>query len=47
MVVPIRTIYDIIKRVDNNLTLNRMVGQGRRALEMTDKRIKQLIERMD
>ena len=42
-----RTIYDITKRVDNNLTLNRMVGQGRKALKMTDERIKQLIERVD
>ena len=47
MDVPIRTIYDIIERFDNNLTLNRMVGQGRKALKMTDKRRKQLMKRVD
>ena len=47
MDVPISTIYDIIIRVNNNLTLNRKVGQGRKALKMTDKRRKPLIERMD
>ena len=47
MDIPIRTIFDIIKRVDNNLTLNRMMRHGMKALKMTDKRRKQLIERMN
>ena len=43
MDVPIRTIYDIIERVDNNFKLDGMVGQDRKALKMTDKKRKQLI----
>ena len=47
MDVPIRTIYDIIIRVNNNLTLNRMVGQGRKVLKMIYKRREQQIVRVD
>ena len=41
------TIYDVMKRVDNNIPLKREVGSGRPAVKMPKKRVKQLINAFD
>ena len=41
------TVYRIIKRVDNGITLNGRPGKGRPVAKMTKNRIKELVKRVD
>ena len=40
--IPISTLYNILKRKENNILPDRQVGSGRKAVKMTKKKIKQL-----
>ena len=45
--IPISTLYNILKRKENNILPDRQVGSGRKAVKMTKKKIKQLGEKID
>ena len=39
--IPRSTLYNILKRKENNILPDRQVGSGRKAVKMTKKKIKQ------
>lgn len=45
--IPRSTLYNILKRKDNNILPERQVGSGRKAVKMTKKKIKQLGKKID
>lgn len=47
MKVPLSSIYDVIQRVENNISLQRRPGQGRVPKLMTKTKVNQLIKKVD